>query len=306
MPIRTLQLLACTLLLTGWAMAQDKDLQNQPYQKDRKVIIIDGDRISINGKDMLEALRVDSLLENARGLMLRMDRPDFLQNLLGDVYAGPADKRARLGIQMEKDEKGVLITAVLPGSAAEKAALQKGDIITRIDRQKLESPEALQEYINGKKAGDQIRLYYTREGKKKEVLVTLEEASGIAGLRTFLVPAERFSDEELKKMIGDLPGMGYGLMEGRWGKQRLGLQVEELPDEKGLKVVEVQAGSSADRAGLRKGDIITAIGKQPIQQLEDLRAALEKEPAQLQLQILREGKQMELSVPFKKLRTASF
>ena len=71
---------------------------------------------------------------------------------------------------------GVYITAVAEDSAAEKAGLQSGDIITKINDEEVTSYDELASKKNAHKAGDSIELTYVRNGAENKVTVILDEA----------------------------------------------------------------------------------------------------------------------------------
>lgn len=72
--------------------------------------------------------------------------------------------------------EGVYIEAVTPDSAAEKAGLKEGDIITAIDGQKLDKDSQLSEIVRTKKVGDVVTLSLFRDDSRSEIKVTLEAA----------------------------------------------------------------------------------------------------------------------------------
>ena len=72
---------------------------------------------------------------------------------------------------------GVYITAVAEDSAAEKAGLQSGDIITKVNDEDVTSYEELTAKKNEHKAGETIELTYVRSGAENKVTVTLDEAA---------------------------------------------------------------------------------------------------------------------------------
>lgn len=73
---------------------------------------------------------------------------------------------------------GVYITEVEPGSAAEEAGLQVGDILLALDNTRLYSPEELTTALYHYSAGDTVQLVIYRSGSQQEITVTLEEAKG--------------------------------------------------------------------------------------------------------------------------------
>lgn len=94
--------------------------------------------------------------------------------------------RARLGVQYELISaktaalndwpQGAYVTAVVPGSAAEKAGIKENDIIFKIDDQLLKDTQ-LSELINGKRIGDTIKLSVWRDGSELDISATLESAT---------------------------------------------------------------------------------------------------------------------------------
>lgn len=76
---------------------------------------------------------------------------------------------------------GAYVISVSSGGAAEKAGIQQGDVITAIDGTKVSSVEELNVEKNKHKAGDTIKLTVSRQGKKQEISVTLDEKKGEDG-----------------------------------------------------------------------------------------------------------------------------
>jgi membrane-associated protease RseP (regulator of RpoE activity) len=82
-----------------------------------------------------------------------------------------------VGVQTTSDDKGVEISEVQDGSAAAKAGLQQGDVITAIDGKDVTSPQAVRSAVQAKHSGDTISVTYTRDGQSKTVDVTLTSRS---------------------------------------------------------------------------------------------------------------------------------
>ena len=70
---------------------------------------------------------------------------------------------------------GVYVTAVSDGSAADKAGLQSGDVITAVDGEEVKTSAELTAKKNLHKAGESVELTYIRNGKEHKVKVTLDE-----------------------------------------------------------------------------------------------------------------------------------
>lgn len=102
----------------------------------------------------------------------------------------------------------------------------------------------------------------------------------------------------------------FGGMDGR--APQLGISAEELsgqlgayfgaPESGGVLVREVRAGTAADKAGLKAGDVITKIDSKPVSSLSDLRQQLrdKSDEKSVSLGILRKGTGMNVSVTIEK------
>jgi serine protease Do len=67
---------------------------------------------------------------------------------------------------LNREEKGVVVVRVEPGSPAEDAALRKGDVIEEVDRKKIQRTDEYNRAVSGSKPGDTILLFVNRGGKK--------------------------------------------------------------------------------------------------------------------------------------------
>ncbi|HYI62426.1 MAG TPA: trypsin-like peptidase domain-containing protein [Acidimicrobiales bacterium] len=73
---------------------------------------------------------------------------------------------------------GVLVSNVVPGSAAEEAGLRVGDVITSIGGQTAENADVLTEVVRSRAPGDQVEITYEREGQEDTVSATLARRGG--------------------------------------------------------------------------------------------------------------------------------
>lgn len=79
-----------------------------------------------------------------------------------------------MGVGIEKDEKGVIITQAIDNTPAKAAGLKSGDIITKIDQLALKEPRQLIQYIQNKGVGNQVTLeVITREKTKRNYQLKL-------------------------------------------------------------------------------------------------------------------------------------
>jgi len=119
-------------------------------------ITVDGDQILLNGEKIDPK---DPRLKKIKRI-----------NVIGKPLAptppqGPMNK-AFLGVATKASSEGALIVDVNEGSPAEKAGLKEDDIITQVNKEKIEGPSDLYKVIGQYKADDKITIEYIREGKK--------------------------------------------------------------------------------------------------------------------------------------------
>ena len=101
----------------------------------------------------------------------KLERPFIGINMLNvtDTY-----RLFQYGIQVPNDiETGVVVVNVTKGSGAEKAGLERGDVITSINGNKVNSASYLKYELYKSKVGDTIAITYIRDGKEKTAKVTL-------------------------------------------------------------------------------------------------------------------------------------
>ncbi|MEO3744360.1 trypsin-like peptidase domain-containing protein [Plantactinospora sp. B5E13] len=83
-----------------------------------------------------------------------------------------------LGVSVNPAENGgALVGGVVPGSAADKAGIQQGDVITQFGDKKINDSNDLVAAVQAGKVGDQVQVTYTRNGAQTTATVTLTEAS---------------------------------------------------------------------------------------------------------------------------------
>ncbi|GAA0446972.1 peptidase S1 [Paractinoplanes deccanensis] len=102
---------------------------------------------------------------------------DKAKQVADDLMAGKKVSHPALGVSVADAENGgALVSQVTAGSAAAKAGLQQGDVITAADGKTIGDSDDLVAAVQGGSVGQQMKLDYTRDGAKKQVTVTLAEA----------------------------------------------------------------------------------------------------------------------------------
>ncbi|WP_374266974.1 DegQ family serine endoprotease [Zoogloea sp.] len=153
---------------------------------------------------------------------------------------------------------GALIANVEPGSPAEKAGLQSGDVVLGVNGQKIDSSADLPRIIGDQRPGSVVRLSIWRDRKAREVNVTLGEQS------TEKLAAAASPERKNEAASGKLGLTGRALTAQE--AARLGVP--------GGVVVDGVSGPAA-RAGLQAGDVIVGVNNQSISGIEQFRKQLD-------------------------------
>lgn len=193
-------------------------------------------------------ISIDQILEH--GSVKRGQLGVFIQDL------NPALAEA---FKLNKQQKGVLLSKIMPGSSAAEAGLKAGDIIVAVNGKTVKAAAALRNAIGLLRIGDKVKLDVLRDGKTKRFKITLKEG-GAGGASA-------------KRLLGKLDGA----------------KLSNSPSGNGVVVNELQPGSPAAGSGLRPGDIILEANRQRVDDLESLRQAVHASKNKLLLRINRQG-----------------
>ena len=324
--------------------AAPKDMKKETQQitirkkgeKDANITVqITGDKVLINGKPLSE-FKDDEITINKKKITIRdgdrlmelgdLDNMNFnfdTEGFKGTIW--PGMKKTFLGVSTEKTDDGAKITEVTKASAAEKAGLQKDDIITKIGDKKIDGPQALSEIIGGMKPKEEIKIYYKRNGKEKSAKATLQErkntevrnfsyTSPDGGFKSFSMPRMP-RGQVMPKIEGwnNVPGEDMMEMENFnqdmfMRHQKLGLKIQDTDEGSGVKVLNVEDSSAAANAGLKKDDIITQIGEGKVTNTDEAREQLHEnmDKSSYPVKVNRNGTELNFTIKIpKKLKTAN-
>jgi serine protease Do len=158
-----------------------------------------------------------------------------------------------------KNATGALITDVQAGSPAATAGLKTGDVVKQVDGKPIEDASELQMAIGLKSPGDKVSLEVMRDGKSESHAVKLASLD------------DNSDDERASNRTHDKVRWGIGLTDAS-GDVRSELQLPE--GVKGAVVANVQPGSPADNAGLRRGDVILQVNRKETKTAAEAKQAL--------------------------------
>jgi serine protease Do len=296
---------------------------------------IDGDKVTVNGKPLSE-FKDDNVSINKRKMtitdgdhIMSLDFNNgndwgkwgeaFGKNFEQSWNLNEEGKGAFLGVTTETEAGGAKVVEVSKGSAAEKAGLKKGDIITKVGDEKIDGPDALSDVIAFKKPNDEVKITYKREGKQNTVKATLgkrkkmNHAFSQPQVRSFSfpkMPASPYTNMEgLQDIQGDLAQIQDDAIFHTFpDRKKIGLKIQDTEDGNGVKIINVEDSSAAATAGIKKDDIITEINGKKIENTDDAREELvpDEEKKSYKIKINRGGSEMNFDVKIpRKLKTAN-
>jgi serine protease Do len=214
---------------------------------------------------------------------------DVAKPIVDQLIAGTAIERGYLGAQLTPIEddmadalglphgQGQYTQAVVPNDPADKAGLQRGDIVTAISGQKVTEDNSAAAIMAQTKPGTRVTLSVIRQGRP----LTLNATVG-----------SRPSDEELSKKDfgafpqgGDNDNGGNGAQQGAFFEESLGLHVMDLngrvaqqlgtsPGTTGVVITDIEDGSGAADTPLSRGMIITSVNYKTVGSSAEFHAAV--------------------------------
>jgi len=154
------------------------------------------------------------------------------------------------------DPQGALVADLMRDSPAAKGGLQVGDVIVEFDGQPINESNDLPLLVARTTVGKKVKVKIIRRGDEKMLTVEVGE----------------LKDEEVAASSGKAEDFGLSV-------QNLTPEIAESigvdPETRGVVVVGVEPGSAADEAGLRRGDVVLEVNREPVETLAAYKKALE-------------------------------
>ena len=197
-----------------------------------------------------------------------IDYGSVKRGLLGVIISDLSqDVAEQLGLDIDK---GALIQEVSPDSSAEDAGLEPGDVIIEVDDKAIESVNDLRNAIGLKRSGERVKISIIRNNREiiknaKLGEIAIEQTVKADQINSLLAGAE------LSDYIEDSGSM--------FGKSQ------------GVIILSIEPNSNADRARLKAGDIIWAVGNMEVENLEEFKSVTQDRDI-LILRVKRNGRQL--------------
>jgi Do/DeqQ family serine protease len=169
------------------------------------------------------------------------------RGLLGvNIYTVTPDIARSLGLMAAR---GVLVTQVFAGSAADSAGVRMGDVITTVNHKAVASNSELRNDIGMLRVGESVDIGLIRDGATQHLVAT--------------IPASRTASSAIPVPAAPpVIEMPHGLE---------GLSMSDAPEGAGVLVTGIEPGGPAELQGLRENDLIVRINRIRVTSLEQLR-----------------------------------
>ena len=190
--------------------------------------------------------------------------------------------KENMGRYNMREARGVGVTQVVKGSAAEKAGLKKDDVILRFDGEQVTNVRKLNRLVGEASADQTVKLTISRGGSEQEVSATLSKRTGMTGLM-----GSTIRDQVMRGMEKGWPQISTG--DGQFvffgGNRRIGVSTQpltkQLADYFGVKdggvlITSVVENGPAAKAGLKAGDVITNIDGEKVDSSGDIVRVINK------------------------------
>jgi len=232
------------------------DASINPGNSGGPLLNVDGKVIGINTAIVAagQGIGFSIPINEAKGVMAQLiAKGRVVRGWLGVVIQDITDDlAASFGV---REREGVLVADVMKGGPAEAAGLRAGDVVVELNGLRIREVPDLQRRVAGLAPGARVRVVVVRDGARQPATVTL----------------------------GEMPSEEPAVL-AQAGTEGFGLQVEPLPPgaaerlnlavSQGVLVVDIATGGPADRAGLRRGDVILEVARQPVSDAQSFGQAL--------------------------------
>ena len=170
--------------------------------------------------------------------------------------------------------RGALISQVVPGSAADEAGLEAGDVVVSVDDRPVDDSSSLRNMVGLVRLGTEMEITYVRDGEVRKRMVRTGRSS--AQILAESEAVDKFEGAVFQDLDSRHPQ--YGKIEG-------------------VIVARVEEGSAADRNGLRAGDIVTSVNQVKVTSVAEFSREAANQGGVIALKIVRGSQRLFLVLP---------
>jgi serine protease Do len=185
---------------------------------------------------------------------------NIAKGILHDLKEKGTVTRGWLGVMIQKitpelersfglsSSEGALVGDVIPGGPAEKAGVKRGDVIVGFNGHQIKEMENLPKVVAATRPGETVEMEIVRDGKTEVVRVLIEVLKDVQEQQLAKVDPLGMQVQEITKELAQ------------------SLQLESI---EGVLVSDVTAGGAAGEAGVKRGDVISEVNRNPVRNLAD-------------------------------------
>ena len=213
---------------------------------------------------------------------------NMAQAVMGQIVEFGEVRRGRLGVFIQDltpdlaealgldVARGAVVTRVEPGSTAEQAGLQPGDVIVQVDGRAIDGSADLRARIGVIRSGAEIAVTLLRDGERRQIRARLGRVGPVTAAAGGDAASSKLAGVTVQEITRGMPE--YGEIEG-------------------VLVAEIDQQSAAARGGLRPGDVITEVNRTKVSTVAEFRSALDKASGRVVgLSVTRDGTRLFLVV----------
>ncbi len=171
-------------------------------------------------------------------------------------------------MKLKGQQTGALVAEVEPNSPAAKVGIKTGDVITAVNGKKANDPRELRLMIGSMAPGTKAHMEINREGQTKTFDVQLGEMPPGAADEDTETSSEETAQPEKTTVFG---GVAVTTI-----TEDIRTALNLPKDVQGAVIADIDAESPAAKSGLREGDVIQEVNKQPVKSAKDLLAISKK------------------------------
>ena len=171
-------------------------------------------------------------------------------------------------MKLKGQPTGALVGEVEPNAPAAKAGIKTGDVITAVNGKKVSDPRELRLMIGSMAPGTKAHMEINREGQTKTFDVQLGEMPPGAAEEGTETSSEETTQPEKTTVFG---GVAITTI-----TEDIRTALNLPKDVQGAVIADIDAESPAAKSGLREGDVIQEVNKQPVKSAKDLLAISKK------------------------------